>query len=609
METKKFSAFKLFYDEFIYKDNDTFYSVNRKLSNIYRLVNKIRKCSITDEKYYQKRLEYINKKVRQELNDIYKINPDLYEYYYILYKARTKTSDTIKDMPFIISTSFYNDYRLDNLLTNKTASHLVPKYSSLEKKEIRNNGKNKTKIEYLIDLLNSSSYRFKYNHFIRLMNNLSKELQVKLNESETEYIKRVSLKLDKYSYVLERIENKIATSLDADTIYEKFKIAYHKDYTFTEDELHNMLIEHFKTYYKNFQENDEIVQSLNVANNMSYESYKNLVANYLSEKNTYTKLFNDGELEYIHSFDNMPISKFKEAIINNYFDIHYLNNLTSKSKIEDYAIRAIELFNLSHNIEIQCFEKTLFDASHSLTLNRNRNAETALIIKLYDLYNPYDLLARYDSKKIEFEQLLLKLKKEDLKKYNSLLLENKVKYDYHGPIPTSEFIKTNLNNQKSTFIYEHFLTEIKNKDITNTYDTRNYDLDIIASSLTIEDLISLYEKMKYKIANFDFSSFHIIDKANEEDIYEKNIYYKDIQEFIVKNILKKLDFGQLTSEELEKRYLDICFTYLKEDCLFIPKKTTPTRKNKKEIYFEEKEKFNKISHWAMFCHDNKIKNK
>lgn len=606
METKKFSAFKLFYDEFIYKDNDTFYSVNRKLSKIYNLVSKIRKCPIRDEKYYQKRLEYINKRIRQELNDIYKINPDLYEYYFILYKAKIKTNDTIKDMPFIISTSFYNDYRLDNILANPNVNYLVPKYNSLEKKEIRSNGKNKTKIEFLIDLLNTSFYHFKYNRFIRLMNSLSNELQVKLNEKETDYMKRVSLKLDKYSYLLNRIESKIASSLDADTIYEKFKIAYHKDYTFTEDELHNMLIEHFKINYKNYQENNEIVRSLNVANTMSYESYKSLIADYLNEKNTYTKLFNDGELEYIHTFDNMPISKFKEVIINNYFDIHYLNNLTKKSKIEDYVNRAIDLYNLSHNIEIQCFEKTLFDASHSSTLNRNRNAETALIIKLYDLYNPYDLLPRYDSKKVEFEQLLLKLPKEELKKYNTLLLEKKVKYDYHGPIPTSEFIKTNLNNKKSTFIYEHFLTEIKNKDITRTYDTRNYDLNIISSSLSIEELTSLYERMKYKVSNFDFSSFHIIDKTIDEDIYEKNIYYKDIQEFITKNILKKLDFGPLTEEETARRYLDICYSYLKEECLFIPKKTKQTRKNKKELYLEEKTKFNKISHWAMFLKENKI---
>ena len=75
--------------------------------------------------------------------------------------------------------------------------------------------------------------------------------------------------------------------------------------------------------------------------------------------------------------------------------------------------------------------------------------------------------------------------------------------------------------------------------------------------------------MKYKISTFDFNSMMIIDKNVNENTYERNELLKALQEFIARNILNYLKFGELTEEQRNNRLKDICYTYLDEKCLFI----------------------------------------
>ena len=59
-------------------------------------------------------------------------------------------------MPFIISTSFYDDYRTDNKSFDEFYFNNVPKYSSIEKRQIRLDAKNKSLLEYFVYLISGS---------------------------------------------------------------------------------------------------------------------------------------------------------------------------------------------------------------------------------------------------------------------------------------------------------------------------------------------------------------------------------------------------------------------------------------------------------------------
>ena len=60
-ENKKFSAFKLFYDELIYKKNPniSYYKIDRNIKNIDEIVHYIIKTSTKDSKLYTLKLNII----------------------------------------------------------------------------------------------------------------------------------------------------------------------------------------------------------------------------------------------------------------------------------------------------------------------------------------------------------------------------------------------------------------------------------------------------------------------------------------------------------------------------------------------------------------------
>jgi hypothetical protein len=112
-----FSAFKLFYDEFIYKNNSlvSYAKIDKNIDSIKELINTIRNCSKIDVANYMSVLSKCNKKLKKELDTILTENKTLMELYFLMYKARLEVcNDKVADLPLIISNSFYNDYRLDD---------------------------------------------------------------------------------------------------------------------------------------------------------------------------------------------------------------------------------------------------------------------------------------------------------------------------------------------------------------------------------------------------------------------------------------------------------------------------------------------------------------
>ena len=84
-----FSAFKLFYDEFVYKKSSyvSYAKVEENLFRIGLLLNEVRHFSKLDVKAYMKKLNKATKDMKFELEEILVNNKHLMEYYRLLYNS------------------------------------------------------------------------------------------------------------------------------------------------------------------------------------------------------------------------------------------------------------------------------------------------------------------------------------------------------------------------------------------------------------------------------------------------------------------------------------------------------------------------------------------
>jgi len=223
------------------------------------------------------------------------------------------------------------------------------------------------------------------------------------------------------------------------------------------------------------------------------------------------------------------------------------------------------------------------------------------------LYSPFITLEKYEELRMDFEKKLNKKSVTFLKEYEDLVSSLKVKYDYHGPIPSKTFIIMKVNEQKKKFLFDNCIMDLRNRDVTGVYDTRNYDLTIVAQGLITDDLVEVYQKMKYKIESYDFSTLRFLDKTIGEDEYEKKNMLKHLQEFIVKQIFKNLYKSRMNQDEENNRYKDICFTYLKEKCLFVSDDNLDKiYKNKFLAFLNSQSNYENSSKWNLFCKENKL---
>jgi len=606
MKYKEVSAFRLFYDEFIYKEDPTIVGVLGDFRRIKENLLKVRKCSKKNVSIYMHNLDFRNKIINYHLDRIAMINPSVFEYFYVLYKSRMALcNDKLEDMPFIVSCSFYNDYRIDNKDEKEWENNefLVPKYSSLDKKSIRDTARGKSKLDYFILLLqDGDSYRYAW--FVNKVNYLKVKLKPVVSETHYDYFNRVSNALLEIKHLIERLKDKALMSDDYQIISEKMEIAYHHKFSLEFDEIYNLLTDYFDNLYNEVVSLNEFKQSLTIKNTISYEEYKDRVSDLVKEKEKYIKKFKNEKVD-IDSYDNSFINQFKVSLMKYFFDERLIDKKCES--LEESVNRAISFYELAQDLERQLFEKITFDATYSSDLGRNHDVVSALLIKIYDLYSPFITLDKYEELRMEFEKKLNKKNVVFLKEYETLLSSLKLKYDYHGPIPSKKIILLKINEMKKKFLFDNCITDLKNRDVTNVYDTRNYDLTVIVQGLTIDDLVEIYDKMKFKIEKYDFSNLRFLDKSIGEDEYEKNKMLKFLQELIVKQIFKNLYKDKMTKEEENNRYKDICFAYLKEKCLFESENSDSNRsKNSLLLFLDAQLKYEKNSKWNLFCKENKL---
>ena len=276
-----FSAFKLFYDEMIYKKNSfvSYANVKEALESIRDNVDKVRKFSKVDVKKYMSNLNKCNKLIREDLNEIAKRNKSLMQYYYLMYKARMDSSnDKVEDMPFIISNSFYNDYRLDDktIFELENNNNTIPKYTSLEKKELREKASKVTAFEFFLDLLKESEDSKKYSAFLEKAN-VVLNLYPLYNETHYLYFSRLEALTKGFDKFYSKVEEKAKTCDDYENISLKMKIAYKKKFDDWNIGLTEIVNEYFD-YLFNKKENDSVIKEhFNIVNKISYSTYLEIV--------------------------------------------------------------------------------------------------------------------------------------------------------------------------------------------------------------------------------------------------------------------------------------------------------------------------------------------
>ncbi len=548
-----FSAFKLFYDELIYKKNGyvSYGKIDKEVEEIKDAVELVRRYSKMDQKAYMSNLKKSNRVIKEKLDEILKRNKPLMEYYFLMYKSRLDVcNDKLDDLPLIISNSFYNDYRLDDksVMELELSNNTIPKYSSIEKKLIREEAGKYTRFEYFLRLLKSSNNCKKYASFLEKAD-LILSLNPLYNETHFIYFRRVEAMCEGFNNYCKKLESKAKETDDYEEITLKMRIAFRKKLDDWQTGIEEMVNEYFDHLF-NIKENDlEIKNHFNVANDLSYSTYLEIVQDMREEKDRLEFMVEKGTFEPVKYYGGTYLLKFREVIINSYFDKKYYAKLVP-GDVQSYVEFAINLYSLARDLEDSVLDYYLYLASHSRRLQRNNDVKSAIITNLYELYSPYKSLDRFEELRKYFAGELSKENNEFKKKYNTELLNKRIEYGFKGMIPNINAIKTRLNERCKIFVIENCLENIANLDQTGLYDTRNYDLEVMCSRLNFDELLDLYTSLKAVFANFPDSL--LIP-----------------QEFIAEVIYNRLGYEDESEEAKIERLKTICSSYLKEEALFI----------------------------------------
>lgn len=548
-----FSAFKLFYDELIYKRTGfvPFANVFDLLNNIKDNVEKVRKYSKTDVNEYMANLKKRNKAIRADLEEILKKNRSLMQLYFLMYKARLDIcNDKLEDMPLIISNSFYNDYRLDNktALELEMNNNTIPKYSSLEKKEMREKASQMQALDYFIELLEYSEDNKKYRTFINKVNE-AKEMLPLYKESHFIYFSRLEPVIENLCKLVPKIEEKAKLSDDYEDMSLRMKIAYKDKFDDWSLGVKKIINDYFDSLF-NKKENDALIRKhFNVVNEISYSTYLEILREINEEYDELTLMYNHGDYEPVSYYGESYLFRIREVLINSYFDKRFLVK-PIKGNLESYVNVAINLYSLAVDLEDSILDYYIYLASHSKALRRNNDVESAILENLFELYSPLKLLDKFEILRKDFAAMLAKESNSFKKKYNVMLLDKRVEFSFKGPIPNRAAIKILVTDRCKSFIVENCLDNLINFDVTNMYDTRNYDFSVLCENFSFDDIIELYSSLKEVYSNFP--------KALPIP-----------QRFIVEVLYNRTQIEQLSDNDRKEKMKAICYSYLNEEPLFL----------------------------------------
>ncbi len=609
----KISIFKCFYDEYIYKNNYLYANTTSGsyLDRIKEIVHSIRIYPKYNKNNYQNKLDNYHRIVKEQLDSLFKVNRDLFEYFYLLLKSKKNVfNDKVEDLPFLISSSFYDDYRIDTKSIEEflTSSFIIPRYSSLEKKNIKAIANSKTKFEYFIGLLKDSSNYQLYEKFIHRANHMF-ILKPIIGETRGEFKNRLKNEIADFEYNYKSLEENARLSDDYEIISELMFVAYHIKFWKWEEAIKEIVEEFYNDQYDKYLNDEEIKKYFTITNNISFESYIEIVNDLIAEKNKLMEDFDNGTFNNVSYANESYIYRFREMIINFYFDSRFKSNLNNKSTVEEYVDRAIELYTLSNDLIERIVDRVVYQSAHSPELKRHNDVNSAIIDKIYDLYNPVYLLKRYDDARLEYKRLLDDNSNIFINKVNILLANKKNEYDFHGPLLSMKAIKEVIKIRKRDFIIENAITDLVSYDGLGNYDTRNYDLNYFARDLSIDDIVSIYQIVIDKIDKYDFSKIYFLGEELEKNIkandYEALTMIKAAHTFAVSQIYDKLKLSANNPLEKEKQLRDISIKYLGVEFVDL---NNNNEDDSLLTFNENKNSFNQKSKWLELLDSYKIKN-
>ncbi len=537
----KFSAFKLFYDQFIYKRNILVHydKIERNILKIRENVFSMLDTSENDRDLYLTKLGRARTRIKKELSRILEIEPYLFELYFEMYKDRVETNDNVLDLPFIITCSFYEDYKIDG-----NREFRICRYSSKEKKEIRDEAKSLRFILFFINMLTDRN-KEQYSKLIQVLTNyynsninmnISYEDNLIINEKEKSSILKV----------FKRDMNKAMLGVDYDYFLERISIAFKIKDKSLEELLIEQIDECFNKKYQVAIKEDYVLLDSSLYHVISYDVLKDFIRELKEQDDLY-------EIEY-NNKNKITIKEVKFAN-NIYHELvkYYYDSRIKKDFLDDYSMQSIvailsKLNSIRESLPDRLLKYILFESSYSSKFNRNNNEEYYVISNIYELYSPYKVLDYYEKMRKELDDVILHLGKEFKNNLEYELIINNINI---YPLKTKNYVVDELKKLEHKFIIDNYrdnmISQIKE------YDTRDFDLDKLVGNYSIKDLVLLFNDLKIDINDLDIDS-----KYREELI-------KQVTYFISKNILDKqgIKYDKNDENALLSLIKDIAFEYLK----------------------------------------------
>jgi hypothetical protein len=369
------------------------------------------------------------------------------------------------------------------------------------------------------------------------------------------------LLLDVYD-LLSKYEDKAKQSMDYLNIKDAIALVYKNKY----DSWSSLLKNEFNNLYKEILERDKKNKTILYfdveTNDISFETFERYCSELVLEKEKYLEIVSKGEEVVIDVPKKAYCADFRRKLLEEYFDNRLYFVLDEDASVEKVADIGYKLGLFVNDLINRVFEKDKFDAAFSKSLMRNNDAKSAIIKKLYELYDPSYLITVYEAVRKDYLKYVNSRGKEFADQVEYFIDRIQKNSGLKSLLYTAERINKELVIKRVNFVKEN-IDDIVSQDIFDYYDTRNYDLDVILKEIDIENLVSLYEVLKKKINTNEYGSVTCITgEYNDKKTYMLNGL---LQAFVRVIASKEIDIDIEHDERLrQKVYKKVALDYLNE---------------------------------------------
>lgn len=538
--------------------------IKREISKIKEIVALTNELDARNNCIFNQKLSRKEKRIETLLIKIANKNPSFLLDFEKNYCDEEKNVKSESD-PYIIARniaqSFFDAYQVkkykkSNIVSkrnnyNAKENYIVLTISELEKKKLDKSNKS----DEVFATFLSELKKCKYHNISRQINTLNKILQIELKEKGTKeaYEERIDI-ISRYAY--HNLDMVFKKGRDYPFRNKFIKILSKMIYIYGIKERKLSELNKFlkKALYKelinkynsdNSEHKKEFNYGYEIPSDTSTDMLIKVNEDLSIEKNKLLDKLKKGEpVKFDRPFSNNIQTK-KVDMINSFFDKRFECDLIYESTEDDFVSVVIDLCELADEITDDLFKKVLFDAHDSSNLSTIQSYEKNEALRtLYELYSPNEKLEKYERTKNKFENVFKTLtnsKRDNI--YKKVYEEKQQKHmTINELIPSKQTILNNLVIRETKFIDSHAVEEFKHKAL-NYGKYLNYDLEIVARDIDIDELPSIYQKLKRNITYTNFVEEIKPGEDREKKYKEARIIQKKTlavaQEMIAKTILNK----------------------------------------------------------------------